>query len=95
MRISLDTRGLSYPQLVLMILDKIRVGGVDEMAVMLDNATMLSSISHTVMSNGWQIVGISIIDNTYNMTIKKGSNRRNPAGIKTMLKHGPAPRTGA
>ncbi|MBN1615455.1 MAG: sulfurtransferase TusA family protein [Deltaproteobacteria bacterium] len=69
---TVDARGLSCPQPVLMTLDEIKAGTADEIIVMVDSDTSKENVSRAATSKGWTVAGISAQGDVYNITIKKG-----------------------
>jgi len=69
---TLDARGLSCPQPVLMTLNEIKAGKADEITVLVDSDTAKENVSRAAGSKGWTIAGISEQEGVYNVTIKKG-----------------------
>ncbi len=69
---TLDARGLSCPQPVLMALNEIKAGTTDEITVLVDSDTAKENVSRAAGSKGWTVSGISEQEGVYNVTIKKG-----------------------
>jgi tRNA 2-thiouridine synthesizing protein A len=69
---TIDARGLSCPQPVLMTLEEIKAGKADEIIVMVDNDASKENVSRAASSRGWTVVGIDEKDGVFNLTIRKG-----------------------
>jgi TusA-related sulfurtransferase len=69
---TIDARGLSCPQPVLMTLDEIKMGKADEIVVMVDNDASKENVSRTASSRGWIVAGIEEKDGVFNLKIRKG-----------------------
>ena len=69
---TIDARGLSCPQPVLMTLDEIKAGKVDEIVVMVDNDASKENVSRAASSRGWTVVEIDENDGVFNLKIRKG-----------------------
>ena len=52
---TVDARGLSCPQPVLMTLDEIKTGKSDEIVVMVDNDASKENVSRAAVSRGWVV----------------------------------------
>jgi tRNA 2-thiouridine synthesizing protein A len=68
---TVDTRGLSCPQPVLMTLDEIKAGGADEIIVMVDNDASKENVSRAAKNRGWNIQDIRETEGEFHITIKK------------------------
>ena len=68
---TIDARGLSCPQPVLMTLDAIKSGEANEMTVLVDNEASKENVSRAAASKGWAIGGISEQGGVYSITIRK------------------------
>ncbi|MBN1381512.1 MAG: sulfurtransferase TusA family protein [Deltaproteobacteria bacterium] len=68
---TVDARGLSCPQPVLMTLDEIKAGNVDEIVVMVDNEASKENVSRAAQSKGWKLKNIQEKDGIYHITIGK------------------------
>lgn len=75
---TIDARGLSCPQPVLMTLDEIKAGKADEIIVMLDNDASKENVSRAAVSRGWTVAEVGEKDGVFNVTIKKGSQTQDP-----------------
>ncbi|MBN1664443.1 MAG: sulfurtransferase TusA family protein [Deltaproteobacteria bacterium] len=69
---TIDARGLSCPQPVLMTLDEIKKDKADELLVMVDNEASKENVSRAAQSKGWKVKEISEAGGIYNITITKG-----------------------
>jgi tRNA 2-thiouridine synthesizing protein A len=69
---TIDARGLSCTQPVLMTLDGIKAGGADEIIVTVDNDASKENVSRAAVSRGWTVAGIDEKDGLFNVTIRKG-----------------------
>jgi len=69
---TVDARGLSCPQPVLMTLDEIKAGNADEIIVMVDSDTSKENICRATVSRGWTVADIREEPGGFNITIKKG-----------------------
>lgn len=69
---TIDARGLSCPQPVLMTVDAIKKATVDEILVLVDTEASKENVSRAVESQGWQVAGITTEDETYRLEIRKG-----------------------
>ncbi|MGV8079280.1 MAG: sulfurtransferase TusA family protein [Syntrophales bacterium] len=69
---TVDARGLSCPQPVLMTLDEIKAGTSTEMIVLVDSDASKENVSRAAASKGWTVAGITEDDGVYRITMKKG-----------------------
>jgi TusA-related sulfurtransferase len=69
---TIDARGLSCPQPVLITLDEIKKGSADEIIVRVDNEVSKENVSRAVMSKGWAVTVTSEENGEFGLTIKKG-----------------------
>ena len=69
---TVDARGLSCPQPVLMTLDEIKAGKLDEIVVMVDNDASKENVSRAAVSRGWVVDGIDEKEGVFSLKIKKG-----------------------
>jgi len=69
---TIDARGLSCPQPVLMTLDEIKAGKSDEIIIMVDNDASKENVSRAAASQGWTVAGIDEKEGVFNVKIKKG-----------------------
>ena len=69
---TIDARGLSCPQPVLMTLDEIKAGKSDEIIIMVDNDASKENVSRAAVSRGWTVADIAEKEGVFNVKIKKG-----------------------
>ncbi len=69
---TIDARGLSCPQPVLMTVDALKKATADEFLVLVDTEASKENVSRAVESQGWQVAGITSEDETYRLEIRKG-----------------------
>lgn len=68
---TVDARGLSCPEPVLLTLEAIKRLGKGEVDIFVDTDTSKENVSRAAQSMGWQIVDISQEGNAYKIRIKK------------------------
>lgn len=68
---TVDARGLSCPQPVLLTLGKLSqlIGG--ECVVIVDNEVSLENVSRAAVSKGWSVQGVSQETDEYRILLKK------------------------
>jgi tRNA 2-thiouridine synthesizing protein A len=71
MSTTVDARGLSCPQPVLMTMDKIKVVGKGEISIQVDTDTSKENVSRAAESKGWQVKDVQSEGEGYNITISK------------------------
>jgi tRNA 2-thiouridine synthesizing protein A len=69
---TIDARGLSCPQPVLMTLEEIKSGKADEILVMVDSDASKENVSRAAASRGWTVADIDEKDGVFNVKIRKG-----------------------
>jgi tRNA 2-thiouridine synthesizing protein A len=69
---TIDARGLSCPQPVLMTLDAIKAGETNAMTVLVDNEASKENVSRAATSKGWAVTEITETDGVFHIAIKKG-----------------------
>ena len=69
---TIDARGLSCPQPVLMTLEEIKSGKVDEILVMVDSDASKENVSRAAVSRGWAVADIDEKNGVFNVKIRKG-----------------------
>ena len=69
---TVDARGLSCPQPILMTLDAIKKGGTDEIIVMVDTEASKENVSRAVAGKGWSVAAITEEGSIYHITINRG-----------------------
>ena len=72
MAATVDARGLSCPQPVLMTLDKIKTGKEVEIIVLVDTDTSKENVMRAAESQGCRIKDVHPEKEGYRITIKKG-----------------------
>ena len=71
MSTTVDARGFSCPQPVLMTLDEIKKLGRGEIAVMVDTDTSKENVTRAAASRGWEVKQLEEQGEGYRITIKK------------------------
>ena len=71
MATTVDARGFSCPQPVLMTLDEIKKTGKGEIEVLVDTDTSKENVSRAAESQGWQIKAIDPEGEGYRIRIAK------------------------
>ena len=69
---TIEARGLSCPQPVLMTLEEIKAGKADEIIVMVDNDASKENVSRAAVNRGWIVADIDEKDGVFNLKIRKG-----------------------
>ncbi|MBN2254943.1 MAG: sulfurtransferase TusA family protein [Deltaproteobacteria bacterium] len=69
---TVDARGLSCPQPVLMTLDEIKAGESTELEVLVDTDTSKENVSRAAGSQGWVVADVREEGDGYAVVIKKG-----------------------
>jgi TusA-related sulfurtransferase len=69
---TIDARGLSCPQPVLMTLEELKSDKADEILVMVDSDASKENVSRAAASRGWTVADIDEKDGVYNVKIRKG-----------------------
>lgn len=69
---TIDARGLSCPQPVLMTLAEIRTGKENAIVIRVDNDASKENVSRAAASRGWAVAEIDENDGVFNITIRKG-----------------------
>ena len=72
MAITVDARGLSCPQPVLMTVTAIKSGEADEIRIIVDNETAKENVNRAATGKGWNVADISDEADGCAITIKKG-----------------------
>ncbi len=70
---TLDARGLSCPQPVLITLDEIRAGKAAALLIIVDNEASRENVSRAVTNQGWTVEGVEEDNGDYKIFAKKGS----------------------
>jgi len=68
---TVDARGLSCPQPVILTMNKIKEKGTGEFEVLVDTDTSRENVSRAASSKGWSIKDISPDGSGYRITISK------------------------
>lgn len=71
MNTTVDARGFSCPQPVLMILDEITKVDLGEIVVLVDTDTSKENVSRAATSKGWQVKDVQEEGEGYRITISK------------------------
>jgi TusA-related sulfurtransferase len=71
MSTTVDARGLSCPQPVLMTLEEIKRVGRGEIEVRVDTDTSKENVSRAAASQGWEVRDILEEDQEYRITLRK------------------------
>ena len=72
MTTTIDARGLSCPQPVLMTVDALKTTTADRILVLVDTQASKENVSRAVEKQGWKVAGISKEDDVYRLEIHKG-----------------------
>jgi len=72
MATTVDARGLSCPQPVLMTLDEIKKTSEPELVVLVDTEASKENVSRAVESQGWKVREIKEDGENYQLDIQKG-----------------------
>lgn len=70
---TVDARGLSCPQPVLLTLDEIKKGSDKEIIVLVDTDTSKENVSRAAASQGCTVVDVTPDGEGYRITIKRAS----------------------
>jgi len=68
---TVDARGLSCPQPVLMTLDEIKVGEARKIEVLVDTDASKENVSRAAESQGWRVIDTAEKGGEYRVTLKK------------------------
>ncbi len=71
MSITVDARGLSCPQPVIMTMAKIKEMGTGEFTVLVDTDTSKENVSRAASSKGWDVKDVQPDGDGYRVTLKK------------------------
>jgi len=69
---TIDARGLSCPQPVMMTLAAIKAGQDDELSVLVDNETSRENVCRAAENRGWTVAGVAAQSADLVITLKKG-----------------------
>lgn len=72
MSTTVDARGLSCPQPVLMTLDEIKRSGRGEIVVLVDTDTSKENVSRAAASRGWDVKDVRAEGEGYRVILGKG-----------------------
>lgn len=68
---TVDARGLSCPQPVIMTLNQIKTGNQNEIIILVDTDTSKENVMRAATSQGWEVKDVSPDGEGYQITIKK------------------------
>lgn len=71
MSYTVDARGLSCPQPVLMTLNKIKEMGTGKLLVMVDTQASKENVSRAAENSGWTLRAVSTEGEEYHLTLVK------------------------
>ena len=71
MSTTVDARGLSCPQPVLMTMDEMKKVNKGEIVILVDTDTSKENVSRSAESQGWQVKDIQEEDSGYKITIAR------------------------
>ena len=69
---TVDARGLSCPQPVILTMNKIKELGTGEIEILVDTDTSKENVSRASTSKGWEVKNIAPEGTGYKVTIAKG-----------------------
>ena len=69
---TVDARGLSCPQPVMLVLDKIKQTDQSEMIVLVDTDTAKENVTRAAGSKGWNLSSAEPEGEGYRLNLKKG-----------------------
>lgn len=69
---TVDARGLSCPQPVILTMNKIKEIGTGEIEILVDTDTSKENVSRAATSKGWEVKDIAPDGTGYKVTIVKG-----------------------
>lgn len=72
MTTTVDARGLSCPQPVLMTMEEMKKVNKGEILVLVDTDTSKENVSRAAASQGWQVKDVQPVGEGYRITIEKG-----------------------
>lgn len=72
MSTSVDARGLSCPQPVMLVMNQMKALGSGEMVVLVDTDTSKENVSRAAKGKGWEVISIEPEEDGYRLTLKKG-----------------------
>lgn len=68
---TVDARGFSCPQPVIMTLNEIKKASKGNIAIMVDTDTAKENVSRAAKAKGWEVADIQPEDDGYRITIRK------------------------
>lgn len=71
MSITIDARGLSCPQPVLLTMSKIKEVGSGELYILVDNAASRENVRRAAVSQGWQVLSSEPQGDDFMVAIRK------------------------
>ncbi|MEN6476168.1 MAG: sulfurtransferase TusA family protein [Syntrophaceae bacterium] len=69
---TVDARGLSCPQPVILAMNQMKTQGTGEFCVLVDTDTSKENISRAAKSKGWEVASIEPEEDGYRLKLKKG-----------------------
>lgn len=71
MKTTVDARGLSCPQPVLMTLNEINKAAADEILVLVDTEASRENVSRAAQTKGWLVSGVTEEGDAWRLELKK------------------------
>ena len=68
---TIDARGLSCPQPVILVMDAIKQGTSNELVVLVDTDTSRENVIRAATSQGWQVKDIETQEDEYKIILEK------------------------
>ena len=68
---TVDARGLSCPQPVLLALDAMKIAEINELTILVDTDTSKENVSRAAASQNWQLATIEEEDGGYQLHLKR------------------------
>lgn len=68
---TIDARGLSCPQPVILVMDAIKQGTSNELVVLVDTDTSRENVIRAATSQGWQVKDIETQEDEYKIILQK------------------------
>ena len=72
MTTTVDARGLSCPQPVIMALDGIKSGAEGTLVVLVDTETSKENVSRAATSQGWRVDAVSEAEGSFRLELVRG-----------------------
>ena len=72
MSTTVDARGLSCPQPVILVMNQMKALGSGEIMVLVDTDTSKENVSRAAKGKGWEVISIEPEEDGYRLTLKKG-----------------------